>query len=125
MIGDPRSSPSFPSRPPSRSGVAGGPPRGPPRLSKDVLRRWPKAELHVHLDGCLRPQTMLELARASSSIVCGRRQPSRWTCNSALGQRRSTSLERRGGPLGGPPATPEREGGREGKEGELRGSPII
>src|SRR5439155_20237933 len=37
---------------------------GPPRLSKDALRRWPKAELHVHLDGCLRPQTMLELARA-------------------------------------------------------------
>src|SRR5213594_753714 len=38
--------------------------QGPPRLTKDVLRRWPKAELHVHLDGCLRPQTMLELARA-------------------------------------------------------------
>src|SRR5881396_3740348 len=38
--------------------------QGPPRLSKDALRRWPKAELHVHLDGCLRPQTMLELARA-------------------------------------------------------------
>jgi adenosine deaminase len=38
--------------------------RGPPRLSKDALRDWPKAELHVHLDGCLRPQTMLELARA-------------------------------------------------------------
>ena len=37
--------------------------QGPPRLPKDVLRRWPKAELHVHLDGCLRPQTMLELAR--------------------------------------------------------------
>ncbi|HVH09658.1 MAG TPA: adenosine deaminase [Gemmatimonadales bacterium] len=37
--------------------------RGPPRLSKDDLRRWPKAELHVHLDGCLRPETMLELAR--------------------------------------------------------------
>jgi adenosine deaminase len=36
----------------------------PPRLSKDALRRWPKAELHVHLDGCLRPATMLELARA-------------------------------------------------------------
>jgi len=32
-------------------------------LSKDALRRWPKVELHVHLDGCLRPQTMLELAR--------------------------------------------------------------
>jgi adenosine deaminase len=38
--------------------------RGPPRLSKDALRAWPKAELHVHLDGCLRPQTMLDLARA-------------------------------------------------------------
>ena len=37
--------------------------RGPPRLSKDTLRGWPKAELHVHLDGALRPQTMLELAR--------------------------------------------------------------
>ena len=38
--------------------------RGRPALSKDMLRRWPKVELHVHLDGCLRPQTMLELARA-------------------------------------------------------------
>ena len=38
--------------------------QGPPRLTKDMLQRWPKAELHVHLDGCLRPQTMLELARA-------------------------------------------------------------
>jgi len=38
--------------------------KGPPRIPKETLRRWPKAELHVHLDGCLRPQTMLELARA-------------------------------------------------------------
>jgi len=38
--------------------------RTEPRLTKDALRRWPKAELHVHLDGCLRPATMLELARA-------------------------------------------------------------
>ena len=37
---------------------------GGPRLTKDALRRWPKAELHVHLDGAIRPATMLELARA-------------------------------------------------------------
>jgi adenosine deaminase len=37
--------------------------QGPPRLGKDDLRRWPKVELHVHLDGCLRPQTMIDLAR--------------------------------------------------------------
>ena len=36
---------------------------GKPRLSKETLRGWPKAELHVHLDGALRPATMLELAR--------------------------------------------------------------
>src|SRR5256884_78093 len=42
----------------------GTPRRGAPRLTKDALRRWPKAELHVHLDGCLRPATLLELARA-------------------------------------------------------------
>ena len=34
-----------------------------PGLNKEALRRWPKAELHVHLDGALRPATMLELAR--------------------------------------------------------------
>ena len=32
-------------------------------LTRDVVHRLPKVELHVHLDGCLRPQTMLDLAR--------------------------------------------------------------
>jgi adenosine deaminase len=32
-------------------------------LTRDTIARMPKAELHVHLDGSLRTQTMLELAR--------------------------------------------------------------
>jgi adenosine deaminase len=34
-------------------------------LTRDLIARLPKAELHVHFDGALRPETMLELARTA------------------------------------------------------------
>ncbi len=35
------------------------------RLSRTDILRLPKVELHVHLDGCVRPDTMLELGSAA------------------------------------------------------------
>jgi adenosine deaminase len=34
-------------------------------LTRELISRLPKAELHVHLDGCLRPGTMIDLARTA------------------------------------------------------------
>lgn len=43
-------------------------------LTPDILRRLPKAELHVHLDGSLRPATMVDLA-AGAGVDLPTRDP--------------------------------------------------
>jgi adenosine deaminase len=35
----------------------------PARLTEDLLRELPKTDLHLHLDGSLRPQTLIDLAK--------------------------------------------------------------
>lgn len=37
-------------------------------LTLDAIREWPKAELHCHLDGSLRLETMLDLARDQDKL---------------------------------------------------------
>ena len=38
-------------------------------ITRDLIARLPKAELHVHLDGSLRPGTMIDLARDAGFVL--------------------------------------------------------
>src|SRR4051794_28123849 len=41
----------------------------PMMLTRELLARLPKAELHTHLDSALRPTTMIELAREAKFVL--------------------------------------------------------
>ncbi len=45
------------------------------RLSQAIVRRLPKTDLHCHLDGCLRPRTLLALADEQGVKLPERRLP--------------------------------------------------
>ena len=45
------------------------------RLNLPIVRRLPKVDIHCHLDGCLRPRTLLELATAQGVTLPTRKLP--------------------------------------------------
>ena len=45
------------------------------RISLPLIKRLPKTDIHCHLDGCLRPRTMLELAAAQGVQLPTRNLP--------------------------------------------------
>jgi len=42
--------------------------KSPNSITREEILSWPKAELHCHLDGSLRPSTMLDLARTQGKL---------------------------------------------------------
>ena len=36
------------------------------RLTQHLIQRLPKTDIHCHLDGCLRPRTVLETLKAAA-----------------------------------------------------------